>query len=174
MKTISIDLYTYDELTPEAKECALNDWNKNGNSEDPFMESHMITLLKEKLDERKISYDADSIDIYYSLSYSQGDGFMFEGTLEFEGSSVTIKHSGHYYNSYNKHVTWNDFSGEENESKEEEKIAEKFETIYQDICKEMETIGYQEIEFARSEEAFQQTCDANEYTFEANGTMRNE
>lgn len=37
----------------------------------------------------------------------------------------------------------------------------------------MEIIGYDYIEYQESEENFREACDANEYTFEADGTMRN-
>lgn len=171
MKTINITLYEYDELTPQAKTKALDEWNEN--NENPFMQSHMINLLKEELDERKIEYDMDSIDVRYSLSHSQGDGFMFEGKIVFEQYPITVKHSGHYYHSYSKTIVFN-YEGEENDRTRpiHERVEKKFEEVYQAICKKMEQIGYNEIEYQMSEERFIEECDEGAYVFEANGTLR--
>lgn len=170
MKTKTITLYEYSELSPEAKEKALNQWNEN--NDDPLMQSHMINLLKEELEERKITYDEDSIDVRYSLSHCQGDGFMFEGRLNWNGYTIKIKHQGHYYHSYSKSVEmYKIVDGQEIEASEED--ANAFEEIYQAICKKMEQTGYDHIEYITSEESFIEACEANEYTFREDGTMEN-
>lgn len=172
MKEITIKLYSYEELSEEAKKKALDTWNEY--NDDPYMQSNMINLLKEKLDERGIKYDADSVDVHYSLSYCQGDGFMFSGSYEYNGNKVVIEHHDNfYYHKYTAQMTWPDFVGEEKEE-EENKIAEEFVGVYREICDEMERIGYDHIEHIQSEEYFIEVCEANGYTFEANGTMRNE
>lgn len=173
MKTLTINLYEYSELTDEAKEKALNEWHKdNVNYDDPLMQSHMINLLKEKLDECKIEYDEDSIDVRYSLSHSQGDGFMFEGKLVYKGTPVFIKHNGnaHYYHSKTADIDFSNENGEVNISEEE---CNAFYEEYNSICKELEKIGYDEIEYQQSAEYFEQECETNEWTFEDNGKMRN-
>lgn len=171
MKTKTINLYEYHELSPKAKQKALDEWNRD--NADPFMQSHMINLLKEELEERKIKYDVDSIDVRYSLSNSQGDGFMFIGSLEWKGHNVKIEHhDNHYCHMYTAQFDWPDFVGEDKES-EEEKIASEFKSEYQDICEKLERIGYAEIEYNESEEAFIETCEANGYTFRENGEMEN-
>ena len=179
MKNITIALYNYEELNDKAKEKALKDWNQY--NDDPFMQSHMINLLKEKLDERGIKYDEDSIDVRYSLSYSQGDGFMFEGTFSLDYGAgrcytANVKHSGHYYHSKSRTIEWLDADTAEEASEdvgEEGKDYQTFVQMYEEVCKEMERAGYDHIEWITSEEYFIDACEANEYTFEANGTMRN-
>lgn len=167
MKTKTIELFEYSELSDEAKQKALSDWNEHNDN--PLMQSHMINLLKEKLEERNIRYDANSIDVRYSLSHCQGDGFMFEGKLYWEGVVVRIKHSGHYYHSNSKDVQF--YTGDETESLYSHTIADKFEKVYQEICKEMEQIGYDEIEYDRSAENFESVCEANEYYFTKEGKL---
>lgn len=163
MKQITINLYNYEELEPKAQARALSDYNEH--NDDPLMQSHMINLLKEELDERHIKYDVDSIDVRYSLSHCQGDGFMFEGTLYDErGSVIKIKHSGRYYHSHSKEI---DYEGAS------EREYQNFEAVYQAICKKMEQAGYDHVEYEQSEENFIGVCEANEYTFEADGKMRN-
>jgi len=46
--------------------------------------------------------------------------------------------------------------------------------VYAAICKKIERAGYDEIEYQQSEEAFREVCEANGYTFEKDGRMRNE
>lgn len=171
MKEITIKLYSYDELTPEAQERALRDWNEY--NDDPFMQSHMINLLGEELDERgiKYGYPRRDLDVRYSLGHSQGDGFMFEGTVEWQGMEARIKHRGHYYHSYSKEIDWYNLEGEEIDPEESDRDA--FEKIYQEVCAVMERKGYEYIEWLTSEENFRDACEANEYTFEENGKMRN-
>jgi hypothetical protein len=172
MKTKTINLYSYDELSEKAQEKALGEWNEGNDY--PLMQSDMINRLKEVLEERGIKYDEDSIDVRYSLSHSQGDGFMFEGVLEWGKYTIYIKHDGnpHYYHSHtaNIEIQETDNLGFHVENEKDEKA---FEDIYQSICKEMEDIAYGEIEYQMSEELFQQTCEANEYTFREDGTMEN-
>ena len=175
MQKITIELYEYDELNKKAQERALSDWNEH--NDDPFMQSHMINLLKEKLEERSIKYDTDTINVYYSLALCQGDGFMFEGLLTWKKKwSVRINHSGHYYHSNSKTVEiWETAKDNLDHSDNivPEAVAESFEEMYQAVCKEMEQIGYDHIEYTQSEESFREVCEANGYTFEKNGKMRN-
>ena len=163
MKTKTITLYDYNELSPKAKEKALSDWNQNNY--DPMMQSHMINLLTEELDARGIKYDTDSIDVYYSLSYCQGDGFMYIGKIEWKGETVTVTHNNaHYYHMYTANIDTGELKSEDVDS---------FKAMYQEVCKKMEKAGYAEIEYQQSEEYFMDACEANEYTFREDGTMEN-
>lgn len=175
-ETKTITLYEYSELSPEAKQKALDAWNEH--NDDPYMQSHMINLLKEKLEEEGIEYDTDSMDVRYSLSHCQGDGFMFEGVLTWKGYTVTVKHHGHYYHSYSKVVEITNDEGIAIESyktdAEAQAVSDAFEALYQQVCKHMEQQGYAHIEYITSEESFIEECDANGYTFRENGMMENE
>ncbi len=167
MKTITKEykVYNFDELTQEAKDKARNNWNKNDDI--PFLLEDIRDRLSELLEENKITGEPR---IFYSLSYCQGDGVMFEGYFEWNGYSLDIKHSGHYYHSYCKTLDITDEEGNQPETDEPELA---FESIYQDICKELEKYGYDVIETAQSEENFKDICEANEYTFLEDGTMFN-
>lgn len=141
MKTKTIKLYEYGELSPKAKKKALAKWNETNDN--PLMQSHMINLLKEKLEERGIKYDVDSIDVRYSLSNCQGDGFMFIGKIEYKGHTVTIKHGGHHY--------CHKYTGEIDYPEASEREYVDFQKVYYLICDEMERVGYDEIEYQQSE-----------------------
>lgn len=172
MKTKTITLYEYSELSDKAKEKALSDWNET--NDDPLMQSHMINLLKEELEERAIKYDEDSIDVRYSLSYCQGDGFMFMGELEWKQYTIYIKHAGgNYYHSNTASIEIQETENLGFHMDDEDEDVQAFDIIYQEICKKMEQTGYEHIEWYTSEEVFIETCEANGYTFRENGEMEN-
>ena len=173
MKTKIIELYEYSELSKEAQEKALNKWDET--NDDPMMQSHMINLLKEKLDDLKIKYNVDSIDVRYSLSFSQGDGFMFIGKIMWrekdirkkilELVEITITHNNsRYYHMRTANFDYDGLSDAE---------FKQFEAVYEAICREMERIGYAEIEYQQSEVHFEEVCDSMGYTFRVNGVMEN-
>lgn len=178
MKTITkqYNLYSFDELSQEAKDKARAKFNEHDDY--PFLSDDMNEKLHELLEENHIKDTNDTskagttpTPVLYSLSYSQGDGCMFEGRYEWNGYNVSIRHSGHYYHEYSKILTITDEEGNEPETNEPE---EAFDVLYVAICKELEKYGYSIIEYNQSEECFAETCEANEYTFLSDGTMFNE
>lgn len=175
MKTHTIKLYEYDELSPEAKKKALE--LHAYAHEDPFMQSHMINLLTEKLDEHgiKYGYPATDPDVRYSLSDSQGDGFMFTGEFQWKQYTVYIKHDGnpHYYHSRTANIEIQETDNLGFHVDDDHADVRAFGALYETLCKEMEQLGYDHIEYQTSEEYFIGECEANGYTFEADGTMRN-
>jgi hypothetical protein len=162
----TIKVYEYNDLNEKAKEKALN-WFRENNNYD-FLSDDLEEDLKELLRVNKISFD-ESLKIYYSLSYSQGDGFCFEGDFEYKDYQINIKNSGHYShkNSVNIEITKED--GED--AKEE--IYKEFKNIFDDICDELEKIGYSYIESENSEENFIEMSNANEYKFLEDGSFWN-
>lgn len=162
MKTKTITLYEYSELGPKAQEKARAKWNET--NDDPMMQSHMINLLKEKLEERGIEYNTDSMDVRYSLASCQGDGFMFIGKVQWRGRTIEITHDGnaHYYHMYTAEFT--------SEYLNDDEIGQ-FKVVYEAVCKEMERIGYDHIEYTQSAEAFGEACEANEWMFREDGTL---
>lgn len=168
MKEITLKLYSYKELSKEAQEKALAKWQEY--IEDPFMQEHMGNLVMQELDGVGIKYEADTINTLYSLSYCQGDGLMFEGTLYYKGFTVKVKHRGHYYHKYTADVHVYD---EDTCEDAPAIVCDEFLEIYRDICDTVERAGYDHIEYITSEEYFLEECEANDYTFESNGVMRN-
>lgn len=179
MKTKTINLYSYQELSDEAKKKAHAKWREDNDY--MFLENDMNEWLHELLKENKIkdvygTYNEKDLNTFgqtskranvrYSLSYCQGDGVMFEGTFEWEDHMLKITHNGHYYHSHSKIVDWID----QPQSEVQER---RFEEIYQKICKELERRGYDYIEYEDSEESFIEACEANDYTFRENGVMEN-
>ena len=180
MKTIqkTIEVFNYEELSDEAKARALKDWQDNDIDKTLFLEDDLREYIHEELKERGYTVEGvstsanPSIRPLYSLSYCQGDGLMFEGTVSDKKDNVyTIKHGGGlYYHENSKDISITDKDGNDIDGQ----IYEDFDTDYQVICRAAAERGYQEIEYANSEEAFIEACEANEYNFLASGEMVNE
>ncbi len=169
-------LYNVNELTQEARDKARQSFNED--NEYTFLSDNLNEKLHELLEENKIKDQNDTskpntkpTEVFYSLTNSQGDGCMFAGHFEWNGYTVKIKQSGRYTHSNSKEIEITDEEGNEPETDEP---AKAFEAIYQSICEQLERSGYNEIEYENSEEAFIETCEANEYTFLSDGTMCNE
>ena len=178
MKTITktYKVYTFAELSPESKNKAFKaDINNNDYT---FLSDYLNERLHELLIENNITDTNDTskagtkpTQVYYSLSCSQGDGCIFEGKFIWNHYNINIKQSGMYYHFNNKTSTITDEEGNEITDEEPNEV---FNTLYVKICKELERNGYDFIEYEDSEEAFLQTCEANDYTFLEDGTMVNE
>lgn len=173
--TKEYEVFTFDELDQKAKDRALKDYNCDNDYQ--FLSNDLAERLHELLVENKVKDLNDTskagtkpTPVWYSLSYSQGDGTMFEGNFEWNGYSVTIKHSGNYYHSNSKTIDITDEEGNEPETDEPLKA---FESIYQSICNELENYGYKEIEYQSSEKCFRENCESNEYNFLSDGKMVN-
>ncbi len=164
MKTISINLYNINELSEDAQEKARRAW---ADDEDySFLEDDILYRLNELLTENKITSIGEP-QVNYSLSYCQGDGAMFYGTYQWGTWDVKIEHSGRYYHSYSKNI---DIYQSNDDSIEAEKHTyDKFEAIYQSICKELARYGYDCINEHDGMENFKELCDSNDDLFTKDG-----
>lgn len=167
MKTITkqFTLFTFDELSQEAKDKARNKWLDSNDY--PFLQADLreeiYQLLKEK------GYTSIQITPLYDLSNAQGSGLMFEGTVKGKNGTIyTIKQSGQYYHEYSKEI--------EAVSKNGNNVStDNFNReVYIPICKAVRDLGYTEIERQQSEEYFNEHCSVNEYIFLKDGTLFNE
>jgi len=193
MRTIRTKVYTFNELNKEEQETAIEKF-RNDNYEHislDMFEEDCLNTIKEK--------GFKDADLLYSLSYSQGDGLSFNSSglensvlvsffAEIMGENkekqiqvlidnldFAIKVTGRYafssasdigfdledYNHYNT----------DNCNEVVSKVRERIENYYLDLCKELEKIGYAEIEYFNSDEYIKETLIANEYEFLSTGKM---
>ena len=126
-------------------------------------------------EENGITY-AD-IRLLYSLSWSQGDGLCFTGTIRKNGINLFLTHRYRYY--FAKSVTMeftDDESGEgldPNDKLSKDIEANNLRDIYLDICNKLEKLGYGILEYRMNDEEFLELCEDSEYTFLPDGTMKN-
>ncbi len=179
MKTKTIALFDYDELSPKAKEAAHARF-RNNEFDDYGLQVHLDEEIQPLLEAAKIvpvstadkKYPSEYASILYSLSCCQGDGAMFEGTFAWRGWTVNVRHSGRYCHSYSKTVEF---------EKEGEPTAypsngeeDAFEESYQKICAALEKSGYAYIDSVQSEGNFSQICAEEGRTFREDGTAESE
>jgi len=164
MKTKTIKVYEFEELKPKIQEKVLNKF-RNDN-EYIFLYDYLKDFLKDRLKEKKIK-EVGTTTLYYSLSYSQGDGCCFIGMFEYKNYIINIKHNYRYYHS--KSVDIEIFNQKQEEANE--KIYKEFKELYEDICYEVEKTGYNYMEMEDSEENIKENIKANEYTFRENGEI---
>lgn len=169
MKTITKEytLYEFKELSEEAKNSAIERYrNTCYEYELPFLEEDMQYHLEELLKKNRMKC-SDS-KVYYDLSYSQGSGAMFTGTVEWKSYIVNIKHYGRYY-----HYNSKEFTIESAKTSKEARaeVYAEFNELYVDICKELERLGYNHIEDYTSDESIADILEANEYEFLEDGSI---
>lgn len=166
MKTKTVTLYSYQELSPVGKEFALKTFRENNQYFD--MEDAMNERLRDLLLENSITPESTP-KVFASLSYSQGDGACFIGDFTWNGCTISIKHEGRYYHSNSTEIEFTETNNEDTDDKN----YEVFNRTYQSICKQLEKHGYDYQEQEDSEENFIELCDLNEWTFLSDGTMDN-
>lgn len=173
MRSVEIDIYKFDELPDKVKEKVVNRFRENNDF--PFLKDDLEEELNRLLKENNIEI-IRNYDFYYSLSYSQGDGFRFVGQFKYKKYRVTITHLGHYYHYKSVNIEYEYYDGEEYNaiSNDEYKtIDTEFSFIYKDICKKMEKFGYNIIEEENNEEHIKEEINANGYEFFDNGDIYN-
>lgn len=168
----TIQLFTFEELGEQAKQKAIKWYYED-------MEYYGITdtvteAIQEKLDSFSEVKGYDIEEVVYSLSYSQGDGAMLVGRVDFVYNDVNysayIKHYGHYYHERSTYIDIDREDGEEEIDNYTD--VEKFfeETIYIPACIAGKEAGYADIEGQSSEESIAENIIINEYTFLMDGT----
>lgn len=171
VKEIKTELKTLKEINLKVIDLNVND------SEDEFyfLKDELEEYLKEKLIKNKLKYFKD-LNIYFSLSYCQGDGVVFLGTIETDKAQFFIKHSGNYNHEYSKEIDiifikkgkkyiYPDEFDEKCFKKSEELIKE-FDDLYISICKDIEKYGYNVIESQQKENIL--ICGFNKWKEENN------
>lgn len=195
MKTISVDVFTFDELKPEVQEKVLNDL-RHVNTEHDWYEDVEITW-REKLQDMGFK---DS-EISFSGFSSQGDGASFVckwidlrlwigqtperlkkyealiPLIEEEDVTASITRINYHY-VHARSISADVGYGGRTEGDEHESLVVELE---KDLDTDAESISnkiYRELEAdydaLTSDESVRETIKLNEWTFEINGKMRNE
>lgn len=171
MKIIETTVYTIDELSKDAKEKARNWWKDN--DELPFLSNAMHDHLLDLVKDSAITIDADSLRVYYSLSYCQGDGAMFEATGNFSHGGVSycfkVKHQGHYYHEKSYSVELWDENSDASDTNDNDELHTAFSSFYEGVCSALAKYGYEYIESERDDENVDRNLRESEYTFTIDG-----
>ena len=197
MKTITqeINVYSFDELSEEAKENAINSHRDSSLQEDYWSE---YILDDVKHIGALIGIDIDHI--YYSGFCSQGDGACFEGVYEYKKGALKaikefaptdkdlhdiaqnlqniqskafykliagVKHHGHYYHELSTNITVDnsDFSSVSGELDSD--LKDELRSFMQWIYSRLEY----EYKYQSSDDCIIENIAANDYKFLENGDI---
>lgn len=201
MRTIETKVYSFNELTEDAKEKA-REWYREG---EPHHDWHEPTI--DNFKEQTHQNGFVITNVYFSGFWSQGDGAMFE----YDGISDELlekfvdtlglspmrknwlmnnlyahaqgRHSGHYYHSgcCSHQIEWEidnaqiDYHQHENFYRWIESFADDFETyieeFYGELCDELYRNLESDYEWLMSDECIDEILIINEYEFTEDGNI---
>jgi hypothetical protein len=159
MKEYTVRRYSFEELGKEAQDKAIEDARSLLNEWVP--EEYLTDELQCEL-VSQLGGSASSIELRYSLSYSQGDGVATYGTLKREEAPnlswpdnvayVELSRNS-WSNHYSHYNTFNVEAFTEDDDRVEGKAVEVLEGQLRDVCRDLARYGYDLIEKWTSEEA---------------------
>lgn len=188
MKTKTINLYQFEELTPEQQEKVIEKYNDINDDSFEFCLSSYVEDIKET--------GFKNPDLYYSLSYSQGDGACFECEQfdfdlllkdwqhkhknwivniikqHYEGYIKLNSFGYHYSHSNTRYFILSsdgvmDCRNYPNIEKAIEDVENHIENLRYELSEQLTSDLYNELEYLRSDDAIKETLIANEYYFNA-------
>jgi len=181
MEQITIDTYSFDELSEKVQERVIAEYDTSDDA-DIFLESS-TDQMREKIWGAGFS----NVRLYYSLSYSQGDGFSFTARIEdlekflrkhklltkyrkvvrAGGEFSVVKSRHQYQHKYTVDVayTLEDCKG----SELAEELVKEITAIVHSLCDECEKMGYDAIEYACSREAIMDAIRGHQLRFTKEG-----
>jgi hypothetical protein len=168
--TTTHTVYAFDELSKEAKQKAIDEhrefeWEVGMEWLTDDMQNYLTEVLLPKY-----KMKCDDAKVFYRLSYSQGDGAMFTGNVQWKSWQCEVKQNGHYYH-YNSKQFWNFQSIKTGREPKSNQTENDFNDAYVSLCQELERYGYDQIEYATSDETIIENIKANEYEFYSDGSM---
>ena len=183
MKTITLGVYTLEELTPDAKARALDTLRKDWSGTLPDGEVLNDTI---KYAVAKHFADIEPYRVYYSLNYAQGDGVSFDldatewahewltsqGYTDFE-AEASVRQASHQYYHYNTmNCETRVCIGDEDRDDLADQMHEDLLNAVRDASREAERAGYAEIDHAQSDEYVTELIEANDLRFFVDGTRQ--
>jgi hypothetical protein len=191
MRTIRTKVYQFKELNENAKEVAIEWYRKDQEIFLDFFNEYS----KEQIE---LAGFKGNVELSYSLSNCQGDGLSFSCDYYDKLNELFIEVLGYgkqktidclinncsFELKGNKgrycYASKSDFDfyldnyyvkSQENIDEIITQVRQKLEDLYIDLCKDLESQGYKEIEYQYSDENIIENIIANEYEFTAAGNI---
>ncbi len=200
MRELTTNVYTFDELSDEAKEKARG-WYRKASEGDNYFYENVVEDAKQAFENVGIRIDR----VFYSGFCSQGDGACFEGAWyardfkpgkleeyapkdeelhriakefqeiveQYPNAAFLVKHSGHYYHRF---CTSFDFDIDTEDSEKEYPESIKMEEQVTELARDCMEWIYEQLEkgyeFSNSDEQVDETIRSNEYEFTQSGSRR--
>ena len=183
-----IDVYTFDELSPKAKERAITKYRESGAAWDSSDTEMLRETFVDQLDEKGLP----SEDVRWRLSYSQGDGVAFYGQFDLEkylrvnklkskfpalskvadNIEANIEKVGpHMYDHWNTMRVY--FTPQVDLTDRQQTELDSLEDAIKDqikaVSRELEKLGYADIEYREGDQQIAEILKENNYEFDVNG-----
>lgn len=185
MKTITLNLYNYSELSDSAKQNALNNYCNDGEF---IAGDDYLATLKKALEFFNGSLDDYSID--WMEPYRSNYKFSLDKNAENLQGVRLFKYIENNFSTYRNPYTnkieptfagncpFTGCSSDEDFLDPIRVFMKKpdnttFEDLIKDCIESLLSAACKDAEYEQSEENFIEMCEANEYTFEKDGTINN-
>lgn len=165
MQTKTYNVYKFDELSDKAKENARDNFREKNDY--PFLADYMREQALQLLEKNNIK--ASDVQVYFSLSHSQGDGAMVAMTAEWNDYAVKVKQAGHYSHERSTDIEMYKDDGEGNCEYVDHESFE--ESIYIPMCQKLRDYGYDYIDSEQQAEFIDEELRVNDYDFTSDGTI---
>lgn len=191
MRTVELKIFRYDELSQEAKERARKWCREKGLNYEP-------QIITEMMESTLNDLGYEGVEVFWRLSYSQGDGVAFYGKLtnpdkllkrllsekdirrwkrisDVIGIDIRINRIGshlyHHYKTMEVVVDSNDLDQDMHPfiGIFLKKIEEKIQADVKSVSKKLENDGYKELEYQNSDEYIDMLLSENWYEFLEDG-----
>jgi chromosome segregation ATPase len=175
METITINTYSITELTGTAQQRAKDLMHE-------LLEDSFLDVIQDEINNYYIpdfihnkGFDAERV--YYALSYSQGDGAMFEGRVnditKFTTNKRAIKVINEYHEkSYDFTLDFPELKPTQYRLKEEfDKIEQNIIDIYEETCKEIYKQLRDHHNAITNEDSIIDFAEGNGYQFDERGRI---
>lgn len=162
MKTIQLELFTFDELSDDAKQKAIKD-DRNSDARD-FYYDYTIEHYQHAL--KFVGFE--DVDISFSGFHSQGDGASF--TANYDSSLIDIEALKDNINN----VQWGDNVDDKRINDAFNSIDEYLTGLKNSLCYLIYKALQDEYDHQNSDEYISDHLIANEYYFLENGTIYHE
>ena len=150
----------FDDLSEQAKDKA-REWYKDGNGLE-FLGEYLENFISEKLNAE--GFTVDNIEVFYSLSNSQGDGVSFTATLSRGLMTYEVNRNDSRY-SHEMTISEVYYENESGEVIDQPELLEKMRSI----ARQAEKAGYKYIEDEDKDGNVDENIRSNEYTFSIKG-----
>ena len=193
MRTIELKAYKFEELTESAKKAAREWHSKDG------LDEFQCESITEGFQSQLEVLGLPTEKVHWSISYCQGDGVAFYGSVDVEEylkknklltkfrklfdsdkdllvQNVEIKSNSPHYNHYNTMtISYNEalYNGYQNDSRLNaiDDFIEHLSDHIKEISKDFYDQGQKEVDYCYSDEYINESIIANDYEFTEDGDI---
>lgn len=98
------NVYTFEELSEEAKKKAIEEYRENGMSDNEWENRNITETTEETIKEKFGNETISDLEVNWSLNSRQGDGVSFTGTINGDSKTIDVMLNNIYNNEVPKNI----------------------------------------------------------------------